>query len=463
MYSKPSRGFVHPYIPNSVPEKREKMLKEIGISTVDELFSVIPERLKLKRSLKLPDPLPSEYDLERHVRGILSKDRKGYMNFLGGGCWQHYVPAVCDEIISRPEFLTAYVGEVYSDFGKWQAYFEFASELGELLDMDVVSFPTYSWGCAAGNALRMASRITGRREALVPEVISPERLSVMKNFCDSVTPEKRIEIKKVKTKEGMLDVEDLKDKISDKTACVYFENPSYLGVIEEHCDDICNIAREKGSMSIAGVDPISLGILAPPGEYGADIAIGSIQPLGIHMYCGGGTGGFIASRDEERIVNEYPSHLYSITDTVEGEYGFGECTFWRTSYESRDRAKDWVGTAAGLWTIASAVYMALMGPKGFMEIGETIMKRSHYCMELLSGIDGIEIPYHTVFKEFPVRFAHKNVKEVNKKLLEKGIIGGKDLSGEIPGMENTSLYCVTEIHTKQDIEKLARCLREVVE
>jgi len=142
---------------------------------------------------------------------------------------------------------------------------------------------------------------------------------------------------------------------------------------------------------------------------------------------------------------------------AEGERGFGECTFWRTSYEARDRARDWVGTAAGLWTIAAAVYMALMGPQGFREIGESIMKRSHYCTKLLSGIAGVELPCDSVFKEFPVRFRGRSVSEVNRGLLRRGIIGGRDL-----GSGSRALYCVTEVHTKEDIDNLAAALREVM-
>jgi len=464
------KSFIHPYIPNSVPKTREEMLKECGIKDIEELYKVIPEKLRLKRKLNLPEPILSEVELKKHVINILSKNKtcEENLNFMGGGCWQHYVPAVCDEIASRPEFLTAYVGETYSDFGKYQSFFEFQSQMGELLKMDVVSLPTYSWGNAAGNAIRMASRMTDRSEVLISKKISPERLSVIKNFCQPKDMPSHISIKMIEydSESGLINLRDLKSKISAKTAAVYFENPSYLGLIESQGKEISEIVHNNGAISIVGVDPISLGILCPPVDYGADIVVGTAQTLGIHMNCGGSTIGFIATRDEEKYVAEYPSLLISITDTIEdGEYGFGECRYERTSYESRDKAKDWVGTATGMWTIVASVYMSLMGPFGFKEIGETIIERSHYAINLLSEIEGVKILFlSNSFKEFVVNFddTTKTVKDINKDLLNYNIFGGKDISKEFPELGNSALYCVTEMHTKEDIKKLANTLREVL-
>lgn len=307
----------HPYIPNSVPETREGMLKKIGVSDVEELLTVIPQRLRLNRSLNLPRPLAAESDLRKHVEEILLKNGtcKEYLSFLGAGCWQHYVPAVVDEIAHRAEFVTAYAGNTYSDLGKWQAFFEFQSMMGELLEMDMVSLPTFDWGCAAGFAVRMASRIADRDEVLISWTVSPERLAVIKNFCHSEYVPAHISIKQVgyDVKTGLLDLEDLKAKISSKTAAIYFENPSYLGLIESQGEEISKIAHDNGAECIVGVDPISLGVLAPPADYGADIVCGDIQPLGLHMNYGGGVGGFIASRDGAEYVSEYPTHLVSLS------------------------------------------------------------------------------------------------------------------------------------------------------
>ena len=464
------KGIVHPYIPNSVPEIKAEMMREIGIADIEELYRIIPDELRLKRRLDLPEPFISESDLRRHVKDILSKNRtcEENLNFLGAGCWQHYVPAVCDEINGRSEFLTAYGGVPYTTLGRFQAYFEFQSQMGELLNMDVVSVPTYSWGTAAGHAIRMASRITQRDEVLIGKTVDPERREVIRTFCQSPNVRTRIDIRLIDydTETGLLNLQDLEEKISSRTAAIYMENPNYFGTIESQGQDISNIAHRRGAISIVGVDPITLGILIPPADYGADIAVGTAQTLGIHMHCGGGVTGFIASRDEEQYVAEYPLFLISLTDTVEkGEYGFGQCTYERTSYMSRDKAKDWVGTVTGLWTITAAVYMALMGPQGFRDIGRTIVHKTHYAIKRISEVKGIRVLFDSrAFREFVVNFdgTGKSVKDVNDALLEHNIFGGKDISKDFPELGNSALYCVTEIHTQENIDKLACTLQEVL-
>lgn len=464
------KAFVHPYIPNSAPQVKAEMLEEIGVKDVEELYQEIPEHLRFKGKMDLPAPLLSEYELKRHIMEILSRNRtcSENINFLGGGCWQHYVPAVCDEIAGRAEFMTAYGGTTYSTFGKEQAFFEFQSQLGELLDMDVVGQPSYSWAAVAGNGVRMAARMTGRNEILLPKTTGPDRLATIRMMCDSAIAGNRIEIVLVDydKQTGLMDLKDLKSKISDRTACVYFENPSYLGFIESQGEIISEIAHAVGAEVVVGVDPISLGVLAPPAHYGADIVVGTAQTLGIHMLCGGGSIGFIASKDEEKYVAEYPSFLISITDTIEeGEYGFGFTRFERTSYIGREQGKDWLGTVTGLWTITASVYMALMGPQGFREIGDTIIQKARYAGQLLSGIDGVKVLFgDNCFKEFVVNFdgTGKTVVDINKALLDFNIFGGKDLSDDFPELGQSALYCVTEVHSVRDIRKLATALKEVL-
>lgn len=458
------KNIVHPYIPNSVPEVKAKMLQEIGVKDIEELYEDIPENLRFKGVMNLPQPLSSEFALKRHVEEILSKNQtcREYISFLGGGCWQHYVPAICDEINQRSEFLTAYAGEPYEDHGRFQSLFEYASMMGELLDMDVVNVPTYDWGQAASTSIRMAARITDRNEILMPNIISPDRFLIINNYCRDVLEINFINNDK---KTGLLDLDDLQAKISSKTAGIYFENPSYFGIIEDQGKIISEIAHEHGALSIVGADPVSLGVLVPPGNYGAHIVCGDIQALGIHMQYGGGHAGFIATRDEERFVAEYPSRLFGITRTdVEGEYGFGDVTYDRTSFGSREQGKEFIGTATALWGITAGVYLALLGPQGIQKLGQTIMQKSQYAMKKISEIKGIKIPFlqSAHFKEFIVNFDEtgRTVEEVNKALLEKGIFGGKDISDKFPGMVNCALYCVTEIHTKEDIDTLVQALNE---
>ena len=261
------------------------------------------------------------------------------------------------------------------------------------------------------------------------------------------------------------DLNDLRAKLSADTAAVYFENPGYLGQFEPRAE-ICAAARDAGAVSVAGVDPISLGIVAPPGSYGADIAVGDLQPLGIHM--GGGTGlsGFMAFRDEEVFVRECPFAIYTILETsVPGEHTFGELLSGRTSYGVRDKAPDFVGTQTGLWAICAAVYLATMGPQGMREVGETIIRRSHYAAGRLAALPGVSLPLsQAFFKEFVVCFdgAGKTVAQINASLLERGIFGGRDLSADYPGLGQSALFCVTETHTRTDIDRLAAALAEVI-
>ena len=457
---------VHPYIPNSVPAVKERMLEEVGAESVDEFYEDVPDELRLREDMNLPEPFLSEYGLRRHVEGILSKNKtcKEYLNFLGAGCWQHYVPAICDEVNQRGEFLTAYAGEPYDDHGRFQALFEYASMMGELLEMDVVNVPMYDWMQASATSILMATRITGRREVLAQKTIGTDELSKIRDYCK---PWIELRLIDYDPKTGQMDLSALESEASSKTAAVYFKNPSYLGFIEGKGEEISRIAHENGAMCIVGVDPISLGVMAPPVEYGADIACGDIQPLGMHMQFGGGHAGFIATRDEERYVAEYPSRLFGIAPTsVEGEYGFGDVAYDRTSFALREEGKEFVGTATALWGITAGVYLALMGPKGMREIGEGIMQRSCYAMAKISEIEGVRAPVFTSahFKEFVVNFddAGKTVEEINKELLGHRIFGGKDLTREFPELGNSALYCVTEVHTKEDIDGLANSIKEVV-
>jgi len=463
---KKNRAAVHPYIPNSVPEVQQQMLKEIGVTGIEELYEDIPEDLRFRGTMNLPEPLTSEYALKRHVEKVLSKNRtcREYLSFLGAGCYRHYVPAICDEINRRSEFLTAYAGEPYEDHGRFQALFEYASMMGELLDMDVVNVPTYDWGQAASTSIRMAARITGRNEILIADSISPERLSIIRNYCRSVL---KIRLVKSDAQTGRLDVDDLQAKISSQSAGIYFENPSYLGIIEDQGKTIADSAHAHGALSIVGADPVSLGILVPPASYGADIVCGDIQGLGMHMQYGGGHAGFIATRDEERFVMEYPSRLFGITRTrVDGEWGFGDVTYDRTSFGSREQGKEYIGTAAALWGITAGVYLALAGPQGMRELCTAIMQKCRYAMKKMSEIPGITLPHERSahFREFVVDFsgAGKPVHEVNRALLDAGIFGGKDISGEFPGLKNSALYCITEMHTKRDIDALIAALSDCV-
>ena len=461
------KGFAnHPYIPNSDPKIQEEMLKEIGLNSLEDLHKNIPDEIKLHEEMDIPEAFDSEYALRRHVEKLMSKnvDCKKNINFLGAGCYQHFVPALCDDINSRGEFLTGYGGEPYNEEGRFHALFEYASMTAELVGMDVVNVPTMDYAQAAATTCRMACRKQNKSEVLVPAVIDPEKLLIMKNYCSS-----GVKFTSVKCDaKGLLDLEDLKSKMNPDVAGVYFENPNYLGAIEVNAAEISKIAHDNGSESLVGVDPITLGVMAPPSEYGADIVCGDLQPLGIHMNFGGGQSGFIATRDEKEYVLEYPSRLFGIAPTsVEGEYGFGDVAYERTSFgHLRDKAKEYVGTQTALWGITAGVYLATMGPKGMEEVGKTMMQNSQYAVKALNSVKGVKAnSLNGIFmKEFVVDFSEsgKSVEEINKALLSYNIFGGKDLSKDFPAFGQSALYCVTEIHTKEDIDALVNALSEIL-
>ncbi|PDQ19743.1 aminomethyl-transferring glycine dehydrogenase [Mesorhizobium sanjuanii] len=455
---------------NSVPAIKQEMLDAIGAPSIEALFEQIPADHRMTRELALPPALRSEAELRRHLLAILRKneDCETNLSFLGGGCWQHHVPAICDEIAGRSEFLTPVWGTPSSDHGRNQAWFEFTSQLGELLDMEIVGLPVYSWGCAAGHAIRMASRLTARHEVIVPRIIDPERLSVIRNYCEPQEMPSHIAVAEIgfDASTGLLDLAELEAKLSSRTAAVYIETPNYLGVIETQAGEVAALAHRAGAEFIVGVDPISLGVLAPPADFGADIVVGTTQPLGVHMNCGGGTGGFIASRDEERYAREYPSLLVSIAETVQpAEHAFGLSLLHQSSYGSREHGKDWTGNSVYLWAISNAVYMSLMGPEGFREVGELIIQQAHYAAKVLAEVPGVDIVFPGgFFKEFVVRFdaSGKTVRDVNRALRERGIFGGHDLSAAFPALGQSALYAVTEVHSRSDIDRLAASLAEIL-
>lgn len=456
-------NIVYPYMPNSVGSIKKEMMDYLGISNIEELYTYIPDNLRIKGKLNLPKPLLSEIELRDHVNGILEKNTScdEYVNFLGAGCYRHYVPAVCDEINSRSEFLTAYSAGTYTDHGKVQAIFEFTSLMGELVDMDVVGLATYDGGQAASTSLRMTNRITGRKEILVPKTMNPDILSHIRNYCDFMT------ITLVEcNRAGQIDIEDLKNKISEDTAGVFIENPSYLGFIEEKGKEIGEIAHDKGAIFVVYADPTSLGILEAPANYGADVTCGDIQGLGMHMGFGSGQSGYIASKDDPEFIMNFPNHFYSLYENEKGEFGFYRSLNQRTSYGVREKAVEYLGTNTGLWAITVAVYLSLMGPEGMYDLGKSILAKCKYATDVLSEVEGVKVLFNesTNFKEFVLNFddTNRSVEEINKELLNRGIFGGKDLSNEFKELGNSALYCVTELTKKSDIDKLAKQLSEIL-
>jgi glycine dehydrogenase subunit 1 len=457
----------HPYIPNSQLEIKKQMMLEIGVKNIDELYTDIPEKYRLKKPLNLP-ATRSEFKVKRHVEALLSKNKTYYdmPMFLGAGCWPHYLPAVVKEIVQRSEFLTSYTPyQPEISQGMLQALFEYQSVICELTNMDVANCSMYDWASALGEVARMAVRVTGRREILIPRIIHPERAKTLQVYAEPVGITIKNTAYNVET--GQIDLEDLGSKISEKTAAVYIENPSYLGFIESQVEEIGKEAHDYNALFIVGVDPTSLGILKPPGEYNADIVIGEAQPLGNSMSFGGPLLGIFACRDDMSLIRQMPGRIIGLTSTVDGNtQGFCMALQTREQHIRREKATSNICSNEALCAVASTVYLTLLGPHGFRELGETIMYKTNYAMRLLSEIEGVKAPIFKSahFKEFTVNFDSTglSVKDVHEKLLQHNIHGGKDISKEFLEFGNTALYCVTEIHSKEEIDCLAEALRGIL-
>jgi len=336
--------------------------------------------------------------------------------------------------------------------------------MAELLDMDICNVPTYDWFQAASTSLRMSGRYTGRGKALLAANISPDRLKAIRNYCQPVL---MIETVAFDPKTGLMELADLQAKLSSDVAAVYFENPGYLGFLETQGQRIADLAHAAGALLVVGADPNSLGVLTPPSQYGADLVCGDIQTLGNHMSFGGGMGGFIATRDEEKLVMEYPSRLFGISTTeVPGEYGFGDVAYDRTSFAHREKGKEFIGTAAALHGITACVYLALMGPVGMQELGVHLLQKAQYLAKKLSAIKGVRAPglESPFYKEFVVDFngTGRTVAEINGALLEHRIFGGKDLSKDFPVLGQSALYCVTELVSQEEIDRFVTVLNDIV-
>jgi glycine dehydrogenase subunit 1 len=453
--------FIHPYIPNSVPEVMQQMLTDVGIADIDALFTELPVQSDLP---DLPGPL-TEYELWRHIHTILSKNRDDLLIFCGAGCWPHYVPAVVDEIINRTEFKTAYLGLPEPEKGKMQALFEYQSLMAELIGLDVVNNSVYDWSTSAGEAANMARRLTGRPQIVLPENISPDRLGVIRAYTEpSGARVDRVAF----GPSGRIDLDALREKIGSDTAGVYIENPSYMGVIEDQVGQLAEMTHAAGAQFIVGVDASSLGILQPPGEYGADIVVGEAQPLGLHMNYGGNFLGIFGCRADAEYIDQLPGYVGAIAPTVNGENRGYLDTLWdrRHFFGQRENATSMIGPASNLCAIGAAVYMSLLGPGGMKDLGESIIAKANYAMRGIGEIPGLTSPVLTGshFKEFQVNFdgCGKTAAAVNKRLYQDyGVIGGKDLSEEYPHLGQTALFCVTEVHSTGDIHRLVQALSEI--
>lgn len=456
----------HPYIPNSNQLILRSMLQDIGISSVDELFRDIPEEIRSKAKLDVPSHM-SEAEVRRKVERILGKNlsTKEVTSFLGAGIWPHYVPAAVDAIISRGEFLTSYTPyQPEISQGMLQALFEYQSLICELTAMDYANSSLYDWSTALGEAARMASRVTGRQEFVVPHYCHPERIATLKTFAEHAGI-KIVELLQDQ-ETGAVDVPSLTKKLSSNTAGVYIEYPSFLGFVEEDVEEIGRVVHQVGSIFVVGVEPISMGILRPPGDFGADIVIGEGQPLGNHMNFGGPLLGIFACKGAT-LLRQMPGRIIGKTATEDGrQAAYCMALQTREQHIRREKATSNICTNEALLAVAASIYLSLLGPRGLIELCNTISDRTQYALQKLRTLQGVIAPRFNAFHfmEFAVNFdgTGTTVSEVNESLFNAGIQGGLDLSEMFPELGQTALYCFTEVHSHEDIDMLVDKLRQIL-
>ncbi len=456
----------HPWLPNSPEKLRKEMLAEIGVRDPLELYSDVPHEVLLNHLLRVGlGRSLSEIEVRRYVEKLLSKNKvfTSPPPFMGGGVCAHHVPSVVEWIISRSEFLTAYTPyQAEISQGLLQALFEYQSLVADLLEMDVVNASMYDGSTSVAESFLMAVRVTHKNRILVPETMNPQYLEVARTWVQG----KNIVIDNVRVdrKTGFIDLEDLKEKISKKNvAGVYVEYPGFLGVIDENIRDVGEIAHEYGSLFIVGFEPLSLGVLEPPGRLGADIAVGEGQPLGIGLNYGGPYLGIFATRWDRRLVRQMPGRLIGLTEDIEGNRAFAMILQSREQHIRRERATSNITTNEALMAIAAAVYLSLLGREGITKLAEHIALKAAYTARRLNSIAGVRAPVFNSkhFKEFCVRFPVP-YRELYKYLLERDVLSGYYVGDKFSWLGESALFCVTEMHSLEDIKILIELIEEYI-
>jgi glycine dehydrogenase subunit 1 len=436
-----SPGSPHPYIPNTDEDRRE-MLDRIGIGSVDQLFADIPSDFRI-RGLDLPAALP-ELDLTREMAALASQNvvaANGVASFLGGGAYRHFIPSTVGHIISRSEYYTAYTPyQPEISQGTLQTMFELQSMVCELTGMDVANAGMYDGASALAEACLMACRVTRRERIAVHSSVNPAWLEVVRLYAHG--PDLAVDVV-----EG--------DGLTEAHACLAVQQPAFLGNLIEAWA-LGEAAHAVGALYVAAVDPISLGMLTPPGDYGADIVVAEGQCLGWPVNFGGPWLGLFACREE--YVRQMPGRIVGRTTDLEGRTGYVLTLQTREQHIRRERATSNICTSQQLVGLAATVYLTTVGKQGLRQVAEACYHKAHYAAGLIGEIEGYSVDTATpFFNEFVVR-CPRSPAEINRRLLERDIIGGLDVSDQV---ENGMLICVTEMNSREEIERLANGLREV--
>ncbi|MDR5693761.1 MAG: aminomethyl-transferring glycine dehydrogenase subunit GcvPA [Armatimonadota bacterium] len=444
------------YIPVT-EEERQEMLRVIGVDSIEALFADIPPAVRLKRPLNIEPPL-SDLELWALLRGLA--DQNGhcdrYTCFLGAGAYDHYVPSVVWHLASRGEFLTAYTpyqAEIMQ--GELQAIYEYQTLLCELLAMDVANASMYDGASALAEATVMARDLTRRNRILVSRAVHPEYRQVIQTY----TRHLGMEIVEVPLKEGVTDLDVARDLLSEQVAALVLQIPNFFGCIEDG-QTASDLAHRHGALLVVGIgEPLAMGILRPPGEYGADIVAGEGQPLGNHLNFGGPYLGMMATRQE--YVRRIPGRLVGATVDVEGRRGFVLTLQTREQHIRREKATSNICTNESLNALVAAIYMVALGKQGIQKVAELNLRKAHYAKTRIGEIQGFSLAFRTpTFHEFVVR-CPLPPEELNRRLLPHGIIGGLPLGRFYPELADGWLLCVTETRSREEIDRFVDLVKEV--
>jgi glycine dehydrogenase subunit 1 len=443
----------------NTPDQQRDMLQTIGAASVDELFEQIPPAIRLNRPLNVA-PAAGEMELEREVRGLASRNSGcgSRVCFLGGGVYDHFIPAAVDEIAGRGEFYTAYTPyQAEASQGSLQTFFEYQSLICRLTGMDVCNASLYEGGTAVSEAAFMAMRVTERHEKIVVlGSVHPEYRQVFRTYLSNL----KCELIVVPTPDGTADLAKVKAAVDDRTACLVFQHPNFFGCLEEP-EELTRIARDVGALSVVSFDPISLGLLRRPGDYGADVAVAEGQPLGIPMQYGGPFLGVFTCRNE--YLRKMPGRLVGRTTDRLGHPCYTLTIQAREQHIRREKATSNICTNQGLLALRATVYLSLLGPEGLRDAAELCCRKAHYAAERLSTVAGLPRAFadRPFFKEF-VLSCPGDVERVLSGARQAGFDLGPSLSrfgdAQAGAPQNGILVAVTEQRTRQEIDALAAAL-----
>lgn len=445
------------YIPLS-PADIEEMLRRVGVEKIDDLFGCLPEEIRWEGPLELPPPL-AEPELVRYFEGLSAQNSyQQYASFLGAGAYQHFIPAVVDYLSSRGEFLTPYTPyQPEVSQGTLQIIFEYQTLICQLTGLDIANASLYEGATAAAEAVLMAERIKSRPRVLVARSLHPQYRQVINNYIRNL----QLELEEVAfdAESGRIDLDDLKKKISEDVAAFVFQSPNFFGVVEEPAEAV-SLVHAKGGLAVAVIaEAVSLGLLPPPGSYGADIACGEGQSFGLPLSFGGPYLGFMACREE--FLRQLPGRIAGQTKDAEGRTGYVLTLSTREQHIRREKATSNICTNQAWCALRAAIFLETLGPQGLREMAYQNLQKANYGLERLTSIPGVRRRFAgPIFNEFVVRL-EKPVAKIGNKLIKSGLIAGYPLEKDYPELKDCLLVCITETHPKETIDRLARAVEEV--